>query len=71
MSSRLFKWRKLERMNDGKTMIPVKASEIASDIRYTACPFINFLLVQKTIRTVRLESAVVTAKTADITKKMI
>ena len=52
-------------------MIPVKKSEIASDIRYTACPFINFLLVQKTIRTVRLESVVATAKTTDITKKMI
>ena len=44
---------------------------MASDIRYTACPFINFLLVQKTIRTVRLESVVVTAKTTDITNRMM
>ena len=71
MSSMVLKWRKLEIRNDGKTIIPVKKSEIASDIRYTACPFINFLLVQKTIRTVRLESVVATAKTTDITKKMM
>ena len=58
-------------MNDGKTIIPVKTSEIASDIQYTACPFINFLFVRKTIRTVKLESVVATAKTTDITKKII
>ena len=57
------------RIKAGKTMVPVKKSETAKEIRYTVCPFINFLLVQKTIRTVTLESVVATAKTPHTTKK--
>ena len=58
-------------MNDGKTMIPVKKSEMARDIRYTACPLISFLFVKITISTVTSESVVAVAKTADTTKKMM